>query len=296
MSASPTRRAPLQWRALTTADLPAALALTEASHWSHRMHDWQLHLALGQGFGACEADGTLVGTALWWDYGGRRATLGLVVVRADCQGRGIGRQLLQAVLAASGERPVGLVATAAGLRLYEDCGFVATGGILQCLGEAAGDGKAGACGADVTVRALADTDVAAVHALDSAAFGAPRRALLVAVLGAGRPALVAMRAGRLAGFALQRPAGRGVTVGPVVAPDEAVAIALATRALDAATHREGSGVLVRLDIPAAATGLAAALENRGLRIVDRVTAMQRGAAAPVDPAARLFGLASQAFG
>ncbi len=97
-------------RPLPTTDLPVALALTDAQHWSHRIPDWPLHLALGRGFGACEVDGTLVGTALWWDYGGDCATVGLVVVRPDCQGRGIGRQLLQAVLAAAGDRRVGLVA------------------------------------------------------------------------------------------------------------------------------------------------------------------------------------------
>lgn len=288
MSLPAIPRPPTRLRPLTPADLPVALALTEAQHWSHRMHDWQLHLALGRGFGACEADGTLLGTALWWDYGGSHATVGLVVVRPDCQGRGIGRQLLQAVLAAAGDRSVGLVATDAGLRLYEDCGFVRTGGILQCQGNVQA-AETAATGNDAALRELTPADHAAVLALDAAAVGAPRAALLDAVIGSGRPALVATRAGRVVGFALQRPAGRGITVGPVVAPDEAVAIALANQALDTI-----DGV-ARLDVPADATGLVAALERRGLRIVDRVTAMRRGAAPAPHPVFQVFGLVSQAF-
>lgn len=300
MSAPVSAKPQLQLRPLDAADLPAALALTQALHWSHQMHDWQLHLAMGQGLAACDADGTLLGTTLWWDHGGHRATLGLVVVRPDCQGRGIGRQLLQAILAATGARPVGLVATAAGLRLYADCGFVPTGGILQCQGAVRAatatpggsrpDAATDAADAATSLRRYAPSDRAAVLALDTAAFGAPRTALLDAVLATGRPAHLALRAGRVVGFALQRPAGRGTTVGPLVATDETTAIALARQALDTIDG------LARLDIPAAAEALAAALAARGLAIVDRVTQMMRGAPPAADPATRLYGLVSQAFG
>ncbi len=287
-------------RPLVAADLPAALALTQSQRWSHQMHDWQLHFDLGQGLGACDTDGTLLGAALWWAQGERCATIGLVVVRPDCQGRGIGRQLMGAVLARTGERPVGLIATAAGLRLYEECGFVRLGEILQCQGAVqpahpmstspARPTTPATPTAEARIRAFDPTDRRALFALDAAAFGAQRDALLDAVLGAGQPAWVAERERRLVGFALQRPAGHGVTVGPMVAPDEATAIALATQAL---ATIEGPA---RFDIPATAGMLAAALAARGLPVVDRVTRMVRGEWPAVDPGARLYGLASQALG
>lgn len=278
---------------LTPADLPAALALTQAQNWSHQMHDWALHLRLGRGFGARDDDGSLLGTAIWWDWGGRLATLGLVVVRPDCQGRGIGRRLMQAILAETGARPVGLVATNAGLKLYQDCGFVPTGGILQCQGEVRGHAVPPRAG--LRLRAARPADCGTLLALDATAVGAGRAPLLEAILEGGLPALVAERDARTVGFALLRRAGRGVTVGPLVATDEATAIALADAALD---QVEG---LARLDVPSVSTALAARLETRGLAIVDRVTAMLRGtapeAAGPApDGAPRRFGLASQAFG
>lgn len=288
-------KTPVQLRPLVAADLPAALALTQALRWSHQLHDWQLHLALGRGLAACESDGTLLGTTLWWDHGGHRATLGLVVVRPDCQGRGIGRALLQGTLAETGARPVSLVATDAGLRLYEQCGFVRTGTILQCQGDVRPAANAGApgtarAGAPLRLRPLEPADHAAVATLDAAAFGAPRDALLEAVMARGSSALVAERNGTRVGFALQRPAGRGITVGPLVAADEEDAIAIASRSLDSIDG------LARLDIPASAEALAATLAARGLAVVDRVTAMVRGTPPAPDPAARLYGLVSQAFG
>jgi hypothetical protein len=101
---------------------------------------------------------------------------------------------------------------------------------------------------------------------------------------------VAERQGQLIGQAFVRPAGRGHTVGPLIAADETTAAALAARAL-----REITGI-ARLDIPAETTALATELARHGLRCVDRVLQMRRGPALPADASVRCFGLASQAFG
>lgn len=289
-AAPTTASAPPALRELTPADLPAALALTRAQRWSHQLHDWALHLRLGRGFGIQDADGRLLGTALWWDWDGRLATLGLVVVDPACQGRGIGRRLMQAILAETGTRPVGLVATAAGERLYVDLGFVRTGGILQCQGEVRAAATSPALPTGLRLRLALASDRPALLALDAAAAGAPRTALIDAVLEAGRPALLALRGEQPVGFALQRPAGSGITVGPLVADDEATAIALVAQTLDSI---EG---LVRLDVPATAGALVDYLGSRGLAAVDRVTAMLRGQAPPTHGTAQRFGLVSQAFG
>ncbi len=65
--------------------------------------------------------------------------------------------------------------------------------------------------------------------------------------------------------------GRGMIIGPVVAPSEDEAIALVAAAAKAAPP----GVL-RVDIPANAEGLAAWLTAAGLPAIDTVTIMLRG--------------------
>ena len=85
-------------------DLPAALRLTQAQRWSHQSCDWQLHFRLGHGWVACDGAGTVVGTILWWSYGANLGSVGLVIVDSQQQGHGIGRQLMDVVIAAAGPR------------------------------------------------------------------------------------------------------------------------------------------------------------------------------------------------
>jgi GNAT superfamily N-acetyltransferase len=275
-------------RRLESGDLPAALRLTQLQNWSHRLDDWELHFRLGRGFAAVDDDGTLLGTTLWWAYGESFGTIGLVVVHPDAQGRGIGRKLMDAAIADAGDRTLRLAATEAGLELYRRCGFVAGGGIAQRQGIAAAAPTPPAA-PGVTLREFAPTDVDAAIALDARACGAPRAALVAEVARIATGGIAAERDGRLAGFALLRSSGRGTSLGPLVATDEALAVQLVARLV---TRHTG---MLRLDIPTTATQLAAYLEACGLPAVDHVTVMTRGPAPTAGTDVGVFGLVSQAF-
>ena len=67
-----------------------------------------------------------------------------------------------------------------------------------------------------------------------------------------------------------RQSGRGALIGPIVAPDETLAIALVQHLLRA------SPGFTRVDTPSDATRLATWLEAAGLVRVDEVTVMVRG--------------------
>jgi GNAT superfamily N-acetyltransferase len=274
-------------RRLDARDLPEALRLTQELNWSHRLADWDFHFRLGRGWAACDADGRLLGTALWWAYGPALGAVGLVVVRPDCQGRGIGRRLMDAIIGDAGDRTLQLAATQAGLRLYEQCGFVAVDRVSQCQGVVRAVPVP--VPDDVSLREFVRADLAAACRLDQAATGAPRDELIEAVFDQHRGAVVAERAGALAGFAMQRAFGRGTLIGPVIAADESIAVALSSRLL-AADER-----FCRLDIPSAATSLADCLARSGLPAVDEVIRMIRGPSLQVCNGARTFGLVSQAL-
>ena len=274
-------------RRLEARDLPEALRLTQAQNWSHRLEDWEFHFRLGQGWAACDTDGRLLGTALWWGFGPTFATVGLVVVRPDCQGKGVGRRLMDAVMADAGGRTLQLLATRAGLRLYEQTGFVAIETVSQCQGIVQ---PIAAAVPELRVRPAVRADLDAACRLDAMAIGASRRELIEAVFEADGRGVVAERSGALAGFALQRASGRGTLLGPLVASDESVAIGLATTLLGANTG------FCRLDIPTAATALGGCLARAGLAAIDQVVRMVRGPVPPASPAARTFGLVSQALG
>ncbi len=269
-------------RPLRADDLGAAHALSLEAAWPHRREDWRQLLDLGAGIAAVGNDESLLGTAMWWPYGKDVATIGMVLVASQVQGRGIGLKMMRAALAALGPRRLLLHATDAGLRLYERLGLRAVGQVRQHQGRIAPRR-----GADTPATIAAARRDAAV-ALDARAFGAPRTALMAGLLD-GNPAATIETAQGLEGFALSRAFGRGRAIGPVVARDEDVAIALVGALLEPG--------FLRVDIPAEATRLAAALAASGLHAVDTVTVMRRGAwPEPADPSPRRFALVSQALG
>lgn len=272
-------------RRLQPSDLPAALKLTQAVQWSHRLEDWQLHYRLGQGWAICGDDGALLGTATWWSYGEHLGSVGLVLVDGSQQGKGLGRRLMDTIIDDAGSRSLQLMATQAGLKLYKQCGFREVGMIEQRQGMLAPPPAP----TSVTLRAATSDDLETLIALDAAAFAAPRRELMRELLAIGS-GIVAMVDGRAAGFVMKRQGGRGTLIGPVVAHSESLAIALVAQMLNSTTG------FTRIDIPVAAGELGRWLDSVGLVRVDTVIAMLRGERPEAQPGVRTFGLASQAFG
>jgi GNAT superfamily N-acetyltransferase len=274
-------------RRLLTADLVDALRLTQAESWSHRMEDWQFHHRLGRGWAVCDDQGALAGTALWWSYGEHFGTVGLVVVDRRQQGRGIGRRLMDTIIEDAGSRTLRLIATQAGLKLYRQCGFEEIGSIEQRQGVPNPHAQI-AAPAGPSLRPVTAEDAAALCGLDTTALGAPRDHVIRAVLAAGTGVL-ATQGGQPTGFALMRASGRGSTIGPIVAPNQALAIALISFLLQ---RNEG---FARVDLPGDALEVADWLDGIGLVCVDRVTTMERGKSPSASGPARTFGLVSQAL-
>jgi GNAT superfamily N-acetyltransferase len=276
-------------RPMHDGDLAAMHGLAQQMSWPHRAEDCAQLLALGDGITAVDGDGSTIGVGLRWSFGREVGTIGLVLVAPEQQGRGIGRALMNALIADSGSRTLMLNATAEGLPLYEKLGFVSTGFVRQHQGRLA-EGAVLPAAPDVPLRRAVPADHAALCALDAAVFGADRSALIRCLLANGDAWLVD-RAGQPAGFALLRAFGRGMIIGPVAAASEDEAIALIAAAAKAAPP----GVL-RADIPGHAEGLAAWLAAAGLPAIDTVTVMLRGNWPATWQGLQRFGLALQAWG
>ena len=268
-------------------DLASALKLTQAENWSHCAEDWEFHYRIGRGWVVCDANDALLGTASWWAYGDALGSVGLVVVDRNQQGKGIGRQLLDAIIEDAGPRALQLVATNAGLKLYRQCGFKESGGIEQHHGVPVLR-SAVTVPSGLALRFVTANDHALLSDLDASALGAPRPQVIKSVLSVGTGVL-AEQGGRPTGFALMRPSGRGTMIGPVVANDEAHAIDLVVQLLNISIG------FTRIDVPADAKELAAWLGTVGLTRVDQVTTMVRGDRPVPHSGVRTFGLVSQAL-
>lgn len=294
---------PISYRPFTADDVPAAHALSVKVAWPHRADDWRLLESAGTGFVA-EQNAQVIGTGLCWRYGPERASLGMVIVSPEHQGQGIGRQLMQRLIAALGERAILLHATPAGKPLYEKLGFRAVGTVDQHQGTVFQPPLISLPPGE-RLRPLGTNDAPRLAELASRACGLDRQALFPLLLDVA-DGIALDRDGELLGFALFRRFGRGFTIGPVVAPDAPDS----SRAKALISHwlALNEGVFVRIDTPGD-SGLTQWLEGLGMPRVDTVVKMVRGDASGVlvgetapDTAGsdaltpKAFGLISQALG
>lgn len=271
--------------ALTADHLEQAHGLSQALVWPYRVEDWKFARDLGRGF-AVEAEGKLVGTALWWPYGETFGTIGMIIVSSNAQRQGIGGRLMAALLADAAGRRLTLISTKEGAPLYTRLGFKPFGFITQHQAVLA---KAPAIDAAVPVRAAQADDRSAIEALDERAAGMDRRRLLAALMGIA-DTVVVERDGEVVGYGCVRRWGRGVVIGPVIARDQTDARAIV--ATLAAAHEGG---FVRIDVTEAC-GLASWLVEIGLPQVDRAVVMALGEPPQGMPGATLFALSNQSLG
>jgi ribosomal protein S18 acetylase RimI-like enzyme len=274
-------------RALKATDLKAAHALSLRVHWPHRLADWQLSYQFGSGL-AAERDGELVGTALSWRWGDAHATIGLVIVDPRYHGRRIGHRLMQALLADLADRSVLLHATPDGRGLYERLGFARIGEVRQHQGTAL-PAPLVALRADRRLRPAGQRDIEVLAALDAQARGMPRTALIIDLFQIA-DTVVLDDDGEARGFAMLRRFGRGLALGPVVAPDADGAKALIA-------HQIGlnAGKFVRVDVDFD-SGLTEWLETLGLLRVNAPTVMVRGAVPASTNGVKAYALVNQALG
>lgn len=275
------------YRRMTEQDLEAAHRLSQLVRWPHRLQDWQFNHRLGIGYMA-EIGETVVGTILYWNHGTEFASLGMVIVHPGWQGKGIGRKLMALAMDELGKRNTILMATEAGMPLYQGLGFEAVGAIHQHQASAFRSEQV-ALQAGERIRPLGAGDGAQLAALYARAAGMPRDTVLATLMEVSE-CVVIDRDDELIGFAMLRPYGRGHLIGPLIAPD-------AERAKALIRHWTGiyTGSFVRIDVPAA-SGLSPWLDELGLPQVDTVVTMVRGEAPPDDKAMQVFALVNQAIG
>ena len=123
---------PLTFAAMQPAHLPGAVRLSTDAGWPHREEDWRLVLDISRGFAALQ-EGKVVATALATPFGDA-AMVNMVIVDASLRRMGIARAMMELVMAAANPASWHLVATDAGLPLYEAFGFRRTGEIAQHQG------------------------------------------------------------------------------------------------------------------------------------------------------------------
>ncbi|NDJ57457.1 GNAT family N-acetyltransferase [Enterobacteriaceae bacterium 4M9] len=278
---------PFTIRPMTPHDLTQGHALSQQLGWSNRLEDWQEAFRLGQGLVMVEA-GKVVATALYWCWGPRAASIGLVIVNEALRGQGLGKALFKALMEKLEGYSVRLHATPEGRSLYEKFGFEVTGYVYQYQGALT---MTTPClpRAGTRLRPGHVADITALAALDYQASGMQRDALIAGLLRESALRVLEDEQGAMLGFAVLRRFGRGYMLGPLVCPHPEDA-----RALCSALFADIGHTFVRLDSQGEINDWLAA---QGLALVDRPTAMVRGMRwQPARDAPQSFALVTQAMG
>lgn len=274
-------------RNMTAGDVDTCFTLTQALKWPHRREDWQLAQQLGEGV-VIEEQGKLIGSAILWRWGDKAATIGLVIVDNQQQGRGLGKQLMLALLEKVPGYNVRLHATEMGKGLYEKLGFVTCGGIRQHQTRALAAVPNVVIPIGLQLRSAVEADHATLVALDQQAHGMLRPALYQHLIADNQTIVLENAQQQIQGFASLRRFGHGWAIGPVIAKELPVAQALITALMQGL-----GGEFIRIDTDSALP-LAEWLTTLGLEQVDAPTIMVRGT--PWTPQGmQAFGLMTQAM-
>ena len=290
-------------RRLGPADLKRCVALSVDRGWSPERSKWSLLLAASEVFGVDAPDGRgLAGAVVLTRWSPDLASVGMMLVAARYGRRGLGRALMEYLLAAAGENAVvTLFATDMGRPLYEKLGFTPVRRNVSFLGrfrptaDEDNSKKRGALGrarrlapsggpdSPGLVRPAGRADMPAILAVDRAAFGADRSAIIGRLPGFADRIAVIEHVHGIDGFAAAwRNHVTSTVIGPLVAPDpEAATRLIAELAARARTP-------VRLDLDPDRPELPAWAHGHGLEPVARTVVMAHGDLKPSGTPERLY--------
>ena len=280
VSGQTTTKRDIQIQPFDASHLDGAFRLSQAVSWPHRMEDWTLILSVAKGVVALQ-NGQVVGTALCCVFG-PVAALNMIIVDARMRGQGLGRKLMDRIIAIAGDRELHLVATTDGIPLYEKLGFGVRGQVVQH------QGLARAVATEQAVEQVTVRELSRLADWDTQASGMARRALLQAIATSpdGKTEVFVTNTG----FAVLRRFGHGYVIGPVVADTD-----LAARSLIATIASRVEGQFLRTDLPAQ-RGLSTFAEQLGLVNVGGGTAMVARATPRPETQMKTYALISQALG
>jgi GNAT superfamily N-acetyltransferase len=193
------------------------------------------------GFLVAEADGEPLGSISAVRYGHAFGFMGLYLVRPEHRGKGIGHSLWLAAIARLAGRTIGIEGVPALQDEYRAWGFEPA---YRHVHHRAPAGRL-ADGPAIAVEDARTIDPAQVDALDGAGLAVPRPDFARRWTAPPHRALVALAGGRPIGLGVVRPCRTGHRIGPLIAPDPAVARGLVT-ALAAAL---GADDEVAMDVP-----------------------------------------------
>ncbi|NWG24401.1 MAG: GNAT family N-acetyltransferase [Pseudorhodoplanes sp.] len=279
--------------ALQPHEIAAANALVCEAGWNQVDADWRIFLALGQVYAMRDGGGHVVATAATLSHGQKFAWISMVLVRGAFRRQGLATLLLRRCiddLTARGCVPI-LDATPAGREVYRALGFEDVWGYHRLALQAAAQARIAPRPHGVEIRPIDETAWRDICDYDAAAFGARRDALLAGLRGRLPGAEYCAVAGdRIVGFLLGRDGRVASQLGPLIADNDEIAIALLQRALAAIPAP------IFIDLADTRSAVLGYLSAAGFAPQRPLTRMQLGSGDRFDDPLRTYAVAGPEFG
>lgn len=283
----------LDVRPIDAAHSDAVWPLSIEAGWNQNVADWRFMLGAGRGFGCVGPDGRWQASSLILPFGQKLAWISMVLVTRERRRGGVGTGLLRHCIETvqSAGAVAGLDATELGRPIYLPLGFRDLYEISRWHFDQTGDTSIPPP-AGISLRPLTAADLPRLAVYDRPLTGMERPAILahLAARQPGRAWVAADAAGRIAGFVLGREGRVATSLGPVVADNEAVAVALIARA---AASEAGPFIM---DVPVVHRAVRAWLEAQRATTPRGYTRMTLGEAKGLDDPSHVFALAGPELG
>ena len=283
----------LDVRPIDAAHSDAVWPLSIEAGWNQNVADWCFMLGAGQGFGCVGPDGRWQASSLVLPLGQKLAWISMVLVTRERRRGGVGTGLLRHCIekVQSAGAVAGLDATELGRPIYLPLGFRDLYEISRWHFDQTGDTLISPP-AGISLRPLTAADLPRLAVYDRPLTGMERPAILahLAARQPGRAWVAADAAGRIAGFVLGREGRVATSLGPLVADNEAIAVALIARAA-----ASGAGPFI-MDVPVVHRAVCGWLEAQRATTPRGYTRMTLGHATGLDDPTHVFALAGPELG
>ncbi|GIP32995.1 GNAT family N-acetyltransferase [Paenibacillus sp. J2TS4] len=270
-------------------DIPGLIELSGSVGWDYNDREIATILSTGRVYGHKNEEDAIISSAAVIPYGKSLASIGMVIVREDYRGMGLGRQVVQRCLRTVPKAAVMLIATEEGKPLYESMGFRTADYVHKFICD--NYVPQSSPNFEYVITPFAEQDLPRIVELDKTAVGEERRTLLIHRIQQALLCLVAKdSAGRTVGYGLSVPGPVNRIIGPIVAPNYAIACLLINHLAGA---HEGK---IRIDVPSGHEKLMAHLIRCGFKKVSQPPVMIIHSDQLPNRNGTLFAIAAQVFG
>jgi len=273
-------------------DIPGLIDLSTSVGWDYDQDEITTILSSGTIYGHKNKEGKIVSSAAIVEYDSLVASIGMVIVRDEYRGLGLGKTATEKCIeSVKGNKTVMLIATDAGKPMYEKMGFISIDTVHKYLCDSFIPFRAIDFHSSSSIRDFNEEDIPQIIMLDNNAFGDNRKSFLLNRIKQATKVLVVRNADAdLVGFGMVISGSENLLLGPIVAPDAETAYLLINH-----LTRNHSGK-IRIDVPTGNDPFMTQLEQSGFAKVSQPPIMILNSTEMPKRNQTLYGIAAQIFG